>query len=95
MIVAFKHEDMSSTHLGKFYETLSQFGRDNFDIRISDEGIIEIDDKIASVSYKIGDGIGNSYTKDQAINHYCNSSGFKSFAKSRFWTVYQIKEKII
>lgn len=95
MIVAFKHEDMSSRHVGKFYHDLESFARAEFDIKITDEGHILINGDRNSITYILGDGTDNTYTKEEAIHYYCESKQFKAYAKSRFWTAYLIKEKLI
>jgi len=98
MIVAFKHEDMSPRHLGKFYDNLASFARTEFDIKISEEGVVTIDGEVADISYRIGkegDDTTKYYNTGEALHHYYTSRQFKSHAKRHFWTVYQIKEKIV
>ena len=95
MVIAFKHEDMSSRHLCKFYRNLESFAMTEFDIKITDEGHILINGDRNSITYILGDGTDNTYTKEEAIHYYCTSKQFKAYAKSRFWTVYLIKEKIL
>lgn len=94
MVVALKHKNMSNEHTCKFYENLVEFGKVEFDIEVTGHGQIIIDGVLDTVSYVIGTE-KKQYTKEEAFNDYCHSSRFKDFAKSRFWTVYEIKQKII
>jgi len=90
MIVVFKHEDMSSTHQGKFYPSMAMFALDTFKILINDEGQLSIDGDISSVSYDL-----DVWKKGEAINNYVNSDMFKSYARTHFYIVYLIKDKLI
>ena len=98
MIVAFKHEDMGGRHLGQFYDSLRSFAFAEFKIEISEEGIVTIDGERADISYRIGkegDDTTKYYSTHEAYQHFPTSSQFKNYAKRHFWTVYQIKEKIV
>ena len=95
MIVAFKHVDMSERHLGEFYDSMQGFATSKFNIEVSDEGYILINGDRNFISYKLGDGTGGTYTKEEALKDYCRSRQFKEYAKSRFYTVYSIKDKLI
>lgn len=90
MIVAIKHEDMSKVHQAEFYENLSSFAAVNFQIDISDIGNVKIDGNLIPNSYNM-----EVYSKGEVYSDYIASAHFKSFARSRFWTIYLIKEKII
>ena len=94
MIVAFKHEHMSKVHQGEFFENLISFALQKFKIEVTEQGNVGIDGHLQRMSYNIGTG-STQYSIEEAKQNFINSSYFKSYAKAHFWTVYQIKEKII
>jgi hypothetical protein len=94
MIVAFKHEDMSDTHQGKFYENLQHFAGANFAIEVTKDGNVGIDGHLQRISYKIGTD-KNDYSLEEARYNFIKSSAFKTYARAHFWTVYEIKQKLI
>jgi hypothetical protein len=94
MIIVFIHEDMSSKLMGSFYDNLYHFAIDTFKIEISEKGVVNIGNYVFDVSYKIGTD-SNQYTKEEALKAFSQSKGFKRYARSRFYTAYSIKEKIM
>ena len=94
MILASKHLDMGPSFQARFYDNMGSFAATNFNIEVSDEGYITIDGDPTSISYKIGSD-KKSYTKHEAYLDFVRSKGFREHAKSRFWSVYQVKEQIL
>lgn len=93
MIVAFKHEAMGGSLLGDFYEDIKDFARNNFEIKVSNEGYVTINGRRAEISYSIGEN-QKDYTPEEAMSHFISTNEFKEHAKANFWTVYKT-EKII
>ena len=95
MILAFKHEDMSDKHVGKIYDNWLNFVYSEFTVSITENRQIKIDEHISPMSYVIGEGGRDTYTPEEAIKDYISKPSFAAHLKSRFWSAYSIKEKLI
>lgn len=94
-IIAFKHEDIASKVLAQTYDSLYDFAEANFNIKIASWGSVVIDGTESTVSYSIGDGKNDTYTKEEALEDYVKSNQFLNYTKSRFWSIYKLGEKIV
>ena len=93
MIIVFQHEDSPGPYLSKFYENLLSFMMLEFEVKISDQGEIVINDRIVPNTYSIGDS-PKQYSKEEALKNYSKSEHFKGIAKAFFWSVYKVKKEI-
>ena len=100
MLIAFYLADMSDSPMGEFFENIEDFALNKFDIKLSEIGVVSIklkdeiyltsnEFKEAPISYSM-----RSYTREEILKDFLNTEFFKSYTKSRFYTLYKA-EKLI
>lgn len=96
MIVVFRHAESSRTVQGVFFNSIRDFVFSSFEINLDETtGQINIGDYVSGISYVIKKDDNKGYTRQEALDDFANSLQLKRYLKSRFYTIYELKEKLV